>query len=142
MGVNTNGILFYGIAYDEDLAVDALAPNFDGDFETLYAAKMGVHEPNVEYDKTTEPLFQKYWKERRKINEQSGCHVGVYCSGDYPMNFVWVNDGRYIANRGEAIEIPDGLKAKPEWKDQIKTYCEVLNLPYSEPKWFLVSYWG
>lgn len=148
MGVSTDGILFYGIAYGEDLDVSELAEHhgiayedFDFDFETLYADKMGVKSPTGDYDLDPE-VFKKYWADKREINKKSGCEIGTYCSGDYPMYYLAIKDGHYSVSRGSETEIPDGLTAKPEWKQQLELYCAFMGLPFKEPKWLLVSYWG
>lgn len=154
MLVSTNGILFYGIAYGEDLDTDAIArangidPNadnyegFTSDFDKFYANRMGIMEPAVEYNAQTKPLFTKYWEEKRNINKQCGIGVHAYCSGDYPMYFVCIEETRYVAYRGDAVEIPIAMTNWPKWDAKLKAYCELMHLPFKDPKWLLVSYWG
>ena len=150
MGVSTDGILFYGIAYGEDgehFEISELAESNgldenDFEFEDLYALKVGVDRPKEAFSKASEPLYHQYWDKKREVNQQSGCEVGTYCSDGSPMYYVCIRDSEYTANRGYATEIPDGLTAKPEWKDKLKEYCGLMGLPYMEPAWLLVSYWG
>ena len=152
MGQSTDGILFYGIAYGEDLQMDELATfhglgedGFDGDFDLLYANKMGVTGPTEEYtrnDKAIQDKYSAYWDAKREICKQGGCEVGTYCSSDYPMYYVCVKAGQYAVSRGSETEVPNGLHFEPHWNEMLQKYCELMGLPYSEPKWLLVSYWG
>lgn len=145
VGQSTDGILFYGIDFGEDgLDLDEYfdKQNEDHDFEEHYARKVaGIHLPDEPWSAES-PAWEKDRKARQKAETACPCKVASYCSGDYPIYFASVKDGFYRVNRGDAIEIPDGLTARPEWKDQLRTYCEQMALPYSEPKWWLVSNWN
>lgn len=153
MGQSTDGILFYGIAYGEELDMDEISKfhghdpdvGFDGDFETLYADKMGVVSPTEEYsrdDKAVQDKYVAYWNAKREINKQGGCEVGTYCSSDYPMYYACVKAGHYSVSRGDETEIPNGLHFEPNWNQQLQDFCTLMGLPYKEPKWLMVSYWG
>ena len=146
MGQSTNGILFYGINLGEngdEFTFDDEAEHYELDFETIYAAKHGLLEPEGDYDDLlTRPLFKAYWDKKSSLLKSCPCEIDTYGSSDYPLYFVAVKAGKYLVHRGYTTEIPDGLTAKPEWKEQIKAYCELMGLPYSDPKWLLVSYWG
>lgn len=142
MGVSTNAILFYGIALDEDAELNPKLEDCNGDFEELYAAEKGVKEPDSDYTNETADAYHKYWDEKRRVNQESGCEVGRHCSSEYPMQFVCVTAGKYVAHRGDVMDIPDQLIARPGWDYVLEEYCKILGIPYSKPSWHLVSFWG
>jgi hypothetical protein len=136
MGVSTDGILFFGIAYEEDeIDLEAMTEaagmdteEFDDGFADLYLFKIGA--PVDDYDA------------RIELSNAAVCEVGTYCSYDYPMYFACVKKGLYRVNRGYAAEIPDGIRAEADWAEQLKAFCALMGLPYRKPKWLLVSLWG
>lgn len=141
----TDGILFYGIAYGDRDDISKVAADCEGDFEKLYAHRMGITEPTEAYSKNDQSIRKKYsdyWAETSKIIAESSCEVSMYCSIDSPMYYVCIKEAHYVVNRGDEVEIPDGLAAKIEWNQKLKDYCQLLDLPYQEPRWLLVSYWG
>jgi len=136
MGVSTNGMLFFGIPYgEEEISRNSLlkdagldrSENSDYNFDTLYALKMGVD--------------YKSYEQVSEINKKSFCDVGEYCSCDCPMYYVYIKVSHYKVYRGDVVEIPNGLTADPAWKYKIKAYCDLMELPYREPSWFIASLW-
>lgn len=147
MSVSTDGILFWGIAYGDQLNADAIAEECgidkqDFTFEDLYAARMGFPRPNVEYTTESKPLFNEYWDQRRELVKACTCEVEMYCSLEYTMWFACIKTSKYHVYRGYETEIPNGLASQPEWMQELKDFCELMGLEYRDPKWLLVSYWG
>jgi hypothetical protein len=158
MGVSTDAILFWGIVSDEeghpwlkhqpeddedddDDDSDDDSDDDEFDWEEVYAEAMGVPCPDAEYGDDTKPIYQAYWKRKREIIEASGCTFGSHCSGDCPMDYVAVVESETTARRGYPEEITS-LEVKPDWEPKLREFCEKLNIPWGEPKWWLVSYWG
>ena len=116
MGVSTDGILFYGIDLGEDFDIGE------------YLASRGLaSEEESDWD----------------LCELSSpeCEIGMHCSGSSPEPFVCIKESHYVNKRGYPTEIPDGLTAKPEWRDQIAAFCAANDLPFAEPRWLLASMW-
>ena len=88
-----------------------------------------------------EPRNQEYWTKKRELIKACPVQIGTYCSCDFPMRYVSVKEGTYKVRRGFTCEIPNGLTAKPEWDKQIEDFCKLMDIPYSKPKWLLVSLW-
>lgn len=148
MSVSTDGILFFGIAYDEDFDVSRIAEDNgmssrDFDFENLLESKLGIEPPKEEFSKDQlESVWRPYWARARELKDKYPCQVGIYRSGDYPLYFVYVKSGYYCVNRGYAKEIPSDITPSPEWADQIRSFCNLMGLPFKQPQWLLVSFWG
>lgn len=141
MGQSTNAILFYGITF-EDLDTEALAKQHgleEFDAEDAYAAKVGIERPSVPYSESEKGAWVDYW---RRKQDASPCEMDWHCSSEYPIYLACIKESKRVSLRGDETEIPDGLTAKPEWVDQLRAYCDVMGLPYSQPRWLLVSYWG
>lgn len=150
MGQNTDALLMYGIDYGGEMDMDELAKShgfdpddedFEFDWEVVHSKVLGVEDPKIKYEGDGVDIYHDYWDAKRKALAAAPCEIDKYCSCDYPMLIACVKKSRYHASRGEAIEVQDGLKAKPEWDQQLKDFCELMKLPYSEPKWYLVSMW-
>jgi hypothetical protein len=146
MGVSTDAILFWGIvSTDEDERW--LRPSDEDeegdvpDWEARYAAAVGVPEPSEPYGEESKPLYHDYWDRKRAAIEASGCSMGTHCSGDYPMDYVTVVASKTRASRGCPQEIRS-LEVGPDWEAKLRDFCAQLGIPWQEPGWWLVSYWG
>lgn len=138
MGTSTDAVLFYGIHADENEWEDFIGEDWQ---ETL-ASKFGVHEPQVPYETPEqEMLFHDYWDKKDEICEKESCAIDFHCSGEYPMPYAFVRASKTEACRGYPEEI-SGLTVQPEWDQELKGFCELMGIPWTQPKWWLVSYWG
>jgi hypothetical protein len=149
MGQSTDAILFYGIDYGEDLDLDTLIAESglkmeDPAFKDLYALKVGIVAPKVEWSENPEvkTAYISYWNQKREASEKAKCELSSHCSDECPMYFVYVKTAYQRAHRGYPVEIETLMVVKPEWREELKEYCELTGLPFKEPKWHLASYWG
>ena len=147
MGVSTDAILFWGFFLTEDEeGEDDEMPWLDEEYEwdTFYAKQLGIEEPTVPYNRDDEEvveIYHAYWRSNREAAKASGCDIAYHCSGDYPLYYVTVEESRIRASRGYPEEITD-LCAAPEWHDRLQRFCKVMDIPWQEPKWWLVSLWN
>jgi hypothetical protein len=146
MGQSTDGILFYGIAYDDDLELPWEAEEFEGeelDWEDWYAVQAGVERPTIPYEES-EKVHEIYWDQKRNALEDQPIEIGTHCSCEYPMVYIAPKAINLSASRGYPLELDlVNLQSRvtPEVDAQIKTFCELMGLPYSKPKWWLASLW-
>lgn len=134
MGVSTNAILFYGLLLpggDDD----------EGDIDSAVAIEDWIDEWQEEYLKRKNLDWKNDYSIQSTMMEDCPVEIGWHCSGDYPMHYLSPKDAGKSASRGYP-EVVDSLEVKPEWDGQIKEFCEVMGIRYSQPKWYLVSYWG
>lgn len=84
-------------------------------------------------------LQDKFWN-----IDKHGVVIGRHCSYEYPMYYIC--GYRLRAARGYPEEVPfdimnDSTKMS-DCRKNIETFCKEHNIPFQEPKWMLVSYWG
>lgn len=134
MSTSTDGILFWGIHFDEG----EFEPGWE--WEDAYAATKGVIKPTAPYE-GNENIYSAYWAAKRDAVESAGCLVDAHCSGEYPMFYVAVKASQTVNRRGYPEEIKS-LEVGADWEAKLRAFCEALGVPWSQPKWWLVSYWG
>ena len=138
MGQSTDAILFYGFHAEEGDWDEIIGD----DWEDAYAAKKGDPEPGVPYDTAeNKKLHSDFWNRKSKLVDAEPCEVGTHCSGDFPMPFVCVKASKTRACRGYPEEIKS-LDVGEDWKAILMAFCELLGIPWQEPKWWLVSDWN
>ena len=119
MGISTDAYLFYGVCLPDDFYPELKIWEDEDEVVDLYN-----------------------WEEvvkKTDLPESNQISMGLHCHMDDPMWFVCAE--QYSAWRGSPEEIKS-FAVKPKWDLQIKEFCEKLGLPYEQPKWWLVSYWG
>jgi sulfatase maturation enzyme AslB (radical SAM superfamily) len=137
MGTSTDAILFYGFHADEGEWDDF----FGEEWENTFAAKVGTPEPVVGFDTEKHKAEHvAFWRARKKLVEAEPCEVDSHCSGECPMPYVCVKASKTKACRGYPQEIKS-LTVEPEWEIQLNKFCELMNIPWQEPRWWLVSDW-
>ena len=153
MGVSTDAILFYGIAYDDnentfDLEIE------NGEWEDLLLSKVGMADdsglfnkegdyamPEGKERKAAEKKRDDWHEKKTKYLDSLGVEVGIHCSIDYPMYRVVVCESEIRVPRGY-IEHVTALDVGEDWDDKIKYFCKLLGVKYKKPQWNLVSFWG
>lgn len=135
MGQSTNAILFYGIAGEEEGYPWNWGKEYDeSDYESDEESKVAAHF-NIDPKNYTE-----VWAKQRELS----CELDTHCSGDYPMYFVCVKESKEVAYRGDVVRVE--LQTDPiilqRWDAEIKEYCDLMGIEYTQPDWFMVSYWG
>lgn len=138
MGTSTDAILFYGIHGDEGewegISIES--------WESVLAEKRGVVDPETPYKTEEEKRIQsEYWDRKREICEAEPCAVGIHCSYECEMPYAYVKDSRIEASRGYP-EAVSSLTVNPKWDANLKAFCDLIEIPWSQPQWWLVSFWG
>ena len=134
MGVSTNGILFYGFPLDEETS-------YIDDWEDIYTEKKGVVVPIESISEAEDGVYSSYWAAQREKIKEAECEVGTYCSGEYPMLYVAISSSHKVAYRGDAVRI-ESLEIQSDWREKLEAFCEVMEILWEEPGWYLVSYVG
>jgi hypothetical protein len=157
VGVSTNGILFWGVSYDEG---DLDQPE-DGDWEEFIANKTGIKKPEKPYpnlrkrgsyedreptpdEKVIVDEYHKYWKDQNAAAEAQTCWVDIH--GHYdgcPMPYIYVKRLHKVALRGypEELGVMD-LQPTDDERKALKAFAELIGAEWRQPQWWLASYWG
>lgn len=137
MGMDATAILFWGIVFTDD---DEIPRDFADDvYEALDAdQKRDVPEPSGDDYKSGEWAA---WRERRDAWERGQCDLGRCGSCDDASYFARPNAAEIKVDWGDATEIKS-LEVDPTWEPKLRTFCERFGLPWREPRWWLVAYYG
>lgn len=127
MGISSDGILFFGFDIGEE--VPWIEDDCE-DYEDWILWKLGCNE-DADFD------------ERGSFFKEAGCRIGLHCSYDYPMYYVYLIDKNIYSSRGYPERITDEfLTVDPEDIEKLKTFCKTLGIEWQEPCWFLASMYG
>jgi len=150
MSTSTNGILFYGIPIHqlvEDGSLDIysfhLANGEIGDYYDVSCEWEELKGPTKPTNDNYENPEWGAWREAKEKFRKSTWNVAIdaHCHSECPMHYV--HGRQYTAYRGNVNEInPVDLIPTPDDDVAIKEFCEKYKIPYKQPKWYLVSYWG
>lgn len=139
MGQSTDAILVYGIDLGSEDEPPEFMNSFD-DFDEFIQREAGLVYPENGSDQEREEYFTKAREARNNCPVELVCH----CSGDYPMYILAPRGCHITASRGYPEEISNLNQITPSEKlmKQFKQWCLLYSVEWSEPKYYLVSYWG
>jgi len=132
MGVSTDGLLYYGIELCD----------VDGEYDLKNAIfeYLGLGDnPKDEYGYPLS-LYSFFEKLGKEMGVTFECHGSDKCP-------AWVVATSYscawrASPKDVTSIIRDEIHPYSEWKRILKLVCEAIGVDYSEPKWWLASYWG
>ena len=136
MGVSTDAILVFGINLGED--GDELYDQYreaigeENDFEEFI-----VFQANLDH---SDP---DYFEKREAVLKNCPMDITVHCCDNEPMVILGLRGTETTAWRGDVKIINPEDLVIPEQKIQAAyDWCVKHKLPWEEPKWLLVSWWG
>lgn len=134
MGVSTDALLYYG------------APLGDEDDAESWWEKVRPTDPEQLEEFEDDPT---YWIEKHVLAGQypvKDVRIGIHCSYDYPMYFVYIEESMIKAWRGypKAFNPRQYFHVGSTWNGQLRNFFRFLGIEdrYTEPKWTLASLWG
>lgn len=149
MGVSTDGELNFGIIFEEDTEF----PWEKYDFDDWWMNECGWEPPFELYDsdgeyidgvRPPEEKIGEYFRAMREFESKNPAPIRLinYCSSKFPMWMIAVGQG-HRASRGYPQRInPDELIVYPEEIEMLKDFCEKYIGEFSDPGWYLTSYYG
>ena len=93
------------------------------------------------------PSWIESWPERWALRsggtplEEIGCALGRYgavAGGECSFPFAAVSESQVVVHARGPIAAP---QVAAPWRDRLREFCEVLELPWSEPRWHLTAFW-
>lgn len=152
MSISSDGILFYGILWD-DYRSDLEPPlpwcdpddeDNDTDMEDWLWGLWDLPDTSD----TSQPGWRDEYraikeKRRQAMTDRFGAVIkeGLYCSYDYPMPYIAIESSETRVVRGYSKQITS-LDVKPEWDAALAKIAEMTGYPDKKPGWFLVSLYG
>ncbi len=158
MGCSSSATLFWGLCGSEEGEWCNLGKNYDdpdyiepedadelAEWEDVYVKRMGLPEEGEESN--------GHWEKRRKLIQASGCTISSYGIHDCDVPIIAVQDSVVESwdCSGAVVDMDNlhdagrtTLMATGElaWFKQLKAFCQVMNIKWSDPKWWLVSSYG
>lgn len=154
MGVSTNGIIFYGLVFEEEFEFPW--DDYDNDIDDWWKEVKGFtptfnpFTPDGNYVngvKEKDPRVDVYFNEMRTWEAVNPIPVEIvdYCSNEYPMYALAVPGTVVECRRGCPTEISistldwDVTKERLMWE-----FLEEYGIEHEDQKmkWYLASYWG
>lgn len=132
MGVSTDGILAFGVDFDED-APDIFKVDGEVDFESAITKMAGY--PSFEEDP------DNYFDNQKKALSLVPVELVMYCSYDCPMYILAVKGESYTAYRGGVVEI-DQFEVDEDKIISARRWCIEHGIAWENPRWLLNSLWG
>jgi len=161
MGTTTNGVICYGIQFDEDTEFpwddkEYEGENYDGDIDRwwLYDVlgfkhSFEIYGDDGNYIDGKEPSTEDYLAyaaESRTVTDANPLPVELvnYCSANVPMYILAVPSTIKRALRGYPTWFdPVDLTVTDDEKAQLLAFCNTHGIvTLAEPQWWLSSYWG
>ena len=156
MGQSTDGILFYGIHFEEDAELPWNRED-DVDNEEWITELYGLPKPEEGWSEETRVVYDEYWGKQKEIIKEVGIVIGVHCSCDYPMYYVGIAESLVQNSRGEALPIFITQDKKEEWNQRLQAFLKKAGIDgvevfdsdkhtgrgerFKKIGWWLVSLW-
>lgn len=73
-----------------------------------------------------------------------GIEMDYHCTYDYKMWFLCISERKVRCYRGypEKISTSATKEEIENWNERLFKFCEKYKISYTEPDWWLVSFWG
>jgi len=129
------GLPFAGEGFDFDDS------SYHEDVEKWLCENQGLSEPEGDYETNAEDR-KAYWDARGELPIVLDCSGDI--SNDITAVYLCIRASRISADWGCGVEIPvDHIKPPPaEWDDLLRAFCEQANIPFEQPKWYLLVNYG
>jgi hypothetical protein len=156
MGQSTDGILFFGVCFDDDEAPWQLAEEgIDYDYDDwLFSLYYQSYERAPRPDKDSNPKAYDEWiQEYITMKDKIPVEINTHCSSDYPMFYLHIREDKAAHVRAscgypESIH-PSHLTVGIEWIGHFLEFWQKLKIKYPDleieeqtASWWLVSDWG
>ena len=157
MSVSTDGMVCYGILFEEGYEFPWDDDKYDGDESEWWREVKGYELPFEMYgadgeyigDKGawTEKQISDYFAHGREWDKEHPLPFQAVncCSGDYPIYILAVPDSYHSASRGYPQELSLDTTLPVPGLEELLAFCEQYGLDNesgNEARWWLCSYWG
>ena len=146
MGMNAEGMLFWGFPIVDEYGdpIEGLAwVDDDMDWAEHYATQSGLSKPQADYDRNNPEIvqqYQAYWEQERELTDALSVTIQSY-GYEWTAQAVCIQASITKAEWSETKPIAS-LQVGETWKSDLLAFCEVMAIPWQEPKWYLTSRYG
>jgi hypothetical protein len=111
------------------------------DWEETYTSRMGLERPAEEWREEDKELWSEYFKKKRELIAASGVNIQWHgCDGCdcYAVGIAASQiNGWWCESTEVDLKVPEG-----DWEDKLREFCRVMEIPWKEPKYILLVYYG
>ncbi len=161
MSVSTDAILCYGFRLtdqegnEEDISLDWMNPNSSGEsddnqiFEEFLNQLVDLTPPYEDFDDARydsdhayKTAWKDFWAGQGERRDKFGVDLVCHCSDGCSMYILAAKASVTTAIRGNPKEFGQGIQADPEWREQLRSFCQRVGIEFKEPQFILCSYFG
>ena len=159
MSVSSDGIIAYGIHFDEEQIENLpwLGDDGDTDIEDWWIDVVHGYKPpfeifNKDGDyiggvKPPQSRIDEYFNHRRSFTDalpKLPVEMVIHCSYECPMYIMAIPETKMEVWRGYPKPIPDGfIHRNPEWDNILIGFCKKYGIEMPDkPAWWLTSLYG
>ncbi|BDM83354.1 hypothetical protein [Acaryochloris marina] len=84
-------------------------------------------------------LQRRVTLQNRQPEEFHGCVVDIHVHFDDPRYYVAIEESLVEAQDVAAESVPS-FDIWPDWERRLLAFCNIMDIPWKEPRWFLVTY--
>lgn len=128
MGVGSDGIFFFGMIWTDN----------DPPWRPADKKEIEIMKDELSTNPEWEDLY--CMRSEKDINDCK-VQIGFHCNGEDPMYFLAVSETLVTANRGYPSKVKTVL-VKPEWRSELKQFCDWMGIKFQEPAWWVTSILG
>ncbi len=148
MGMDARANVIFGFAIGGE-GYDYEAPQCPEDvledWEDVYATKKGLVDPYVDDETYEKPenkaACSQYWRDKDALVKTAKGEIeieGDLCGGCM-TSYVTHKDMNISCNwDGPTTIAPEQVTLKPEWREELQAFCELMNIPWQEPKMMII----
>lgn len=83
--------------------------------------------------------FRHYLGVKINLAQACGVNVGIHGYDGYTCHYVSIKETELRGSCGEATEVvADRRSQNINWDSQLREFCELMGIPFTQPKWWLV----
>jgi hypothetical protein len=140
MGSSPHGFVFWGIPLPtDDYGERGETPWEKHRAREFYAAKKGVMEPEKKYV-SGDPDYIAYWQAKEALVQAEPCKISQTGYGDFERDIAYVK-ASYVEVEWSEVK-PFSTEVNPEWEGQLRAFCEVMEIEWTEPGWYVGTRYG
>ncbi len=121
MSARLHGILFWGLAFTER---GELPWHKSADYEATEAWNIRLARRIRNYSHMPDDF--------------KGIYVGYHVSAEAPMFYVAIESSYQAGGQPTAAPVAD-FEVGANWRQRLQRFCEVMDIPWSEPGWHLAT---
>jgi hypothetical protein len=147
MSMKAQAKICYGIYFNEEECWDHESNTHwsDVDWQSYFAEKIGIEPPEHEWKNVNDQEWDVFNKRAKEVWNELGIElVESGCNDDNGVIHITfaIKDSILITSWEKPLELrPFPQYVTHQWKEKLKRFCNAVNIPCKEPRWYLLAYY-